>query len=139
MKLQRTVRIDAPPERVWQVISDVARWPEWTPSVRSVRRDDAGPLRVGSSADVETRGTPRSTWVVTQLEEGRSFWWESRATPRVAGGHVIEPDGDGARATLTIAPLGLLGAIFSPLIVWMSRANVEAEAAGLKARSEQPP
>ena len=137
MKIERSIHIDAAPERVWQVMSDVERWPEWTPSTKSVKRDDAGPLRVGSSARVELRGAPTATWVVTELEEGRGFWWVSRATPPVAGGHFVAADGEGSRATLTIAPRGVFGTIMSPLIVWLSRKNVEAEAAGLKRRSEE--
>jgi uncharacterized protein YndB with AHSA1/START domain len=137
VKLERTVHIAAPPERVWRVMSEVERWHEWTPSVIAVKRNDSGPLRVGSSAHMDLRGAPKATWTVTQLDEGRAFWWESDATPRVAGGHVIEPDGDGANVTLTIEPRGVVGALFSPLIVRMSRANVEAEAAGLKRRCEE--
>jgi carbon monoxide dehydrogenase subunit G len=137
MKLERRIHIDAPPARVWQVMADVERWPEWTPSVIAVRRNDDGPLRIGSSAEVDLRGTPKATWTVTQLDEGRSFWWESDATPSVAGGHIIEPDGDGANVTLAIHPRGIIGALLSPLIVRMSRANVETEAAGLKRRCEE--
>jgi hypothetical protein len=102
-----------------------------------VKRDDSGPLRVGSSARVELRAAPTATWVVTELEEGRGFWWVSRATPPVAGGHFVEPEDGGSRATLTIEPRGIWGTIVSPLIVLLSRKSVEQEAAGLKRRSEE--
>ena len=31
-----TVDIPAPPDRVWAVIADVERWPEWTPTVTRI-------------------------------------------------------------------------------------------------------
>ncbi|MEX0750485.1 MAG: SRPBCC family protein [Dehalococcoidia bacterium] len=137
MKLERTVHIAAPPERICHVMTDVERWPEWTSSVKAVRRIDDGPLRIGSSAEIELRGTPNATWVVKSFEAGRSFWPESQVTPSVAGGHVIEPAGDGADVRLTIQPRGLIATLLSPLIVRMSRANVEAEAEGLSRRGEE--
>jgi hypothetical protein len=139
VKLERTVHIDAPPGLVWQVMTDIERWPEWTPSTISVQRRDEGALRVGSEATVELRRAPKATWTVTTLDEGRSFYWRSapRFGPAVLAGHVIEPDGDGALVTLSIEPRGFVGALLSPLIVALSRANVEAEAAGLKRRCEE--
>jgi uncharacterized protein YndB with AHSA1/START domain len=35
--LEHSVEIDAPPERVWDLVSDVRRMPEWSPSVTSTR------------------------------------------------------------------------------------------------------
>ena len=33
MIVRDSVIIEAPVERVWEVFTDVDRWPEWTPSV----------------------------------------------------------------------------------------------------------
>jgi carbon monoxide dehydrogenase subunit G len=138
VKLVRSIHIEAPPERVWAVISDVERWTEWTPSVLSIKRLDSGPFRVGSEADIELRLSPRAVWTVTKLDEGRMFIWEAQTGGVVvSAAHIVEPDGGGTKATLTIEPRGVLGTILSPLIVWRSRKNVEAEAAGLKRRSEE--
>jgi len=42
-----SVDVDTAPARVWEVMSDVERWHEWTPSVRSIRLDH-GPFAIGS-------------------------------------------------------------------------------------------
>ena len=43
------VEIQAPPALVWEIMRDVKRWPEWTPTVTSVRLMHRA-LRVGSRA-----------------------------------------------------------------------------------------
>jgi uncharacterized protein YndB with AHSA1/START domain len=43
---EAATQIDAPPETVWSVISDIAAWPTWDREIRSVTFD--GPLAAGS-------------------------------------------------------------------------------------------
>ncbi len=122
------------------MLVDVERWPEWTPSVRSVVRQDSGVFGAGSSALLRLRGGPTSVWRVTAYEEGRSFTWATK-TPgvRASAGHVVERDGEGTRVTLTATTKGLLATLLAPLIVAVSLRNLRMEAEGLKARCEGSP
>jgi len=70
-----SVAIHAPPEWVWQVISDVERWPEWTASVTHVKLQTPGPLALGSRARVKQPKFPAAVWRVTALTPGQSFTW----------------------------------------------------------------
>jgi uncharacterized membrane protein len=132
-----TVQVDAPPHRVWEVMSDVERWPDWTPTVTSVRRTNAGPLRIGAKARVEQPRLPAATWVVTALADGRWFDWESRAPGvRVLARHAVEPNGDGSRVTLAVQFTGPIGSLIGHATAGLSRRYIALEADGLKRRAE---
>jgi uncharacterized membrane protein len=47
MITEDSVEIDAPAQLVWEVFSDVERWPEWTASVTSLVAQDGAGLAVG--------------------------------------------------------------------------------------------
>ncbi len=63
--VEQSIRIDveAPVQRVWEVLREVERWPEWTPTVTSVRRLDDGSAWLGPGFG---RSSPRvrrpSSW-----------------------------------------------------------------------------
>src|SRR6187455_1376317 len=68
-----TVDIAAPPARVWEVMSDVERWHEWTPSVTSITRGDNAPVGVGTKLTIRQPKFPPAFWKVTRVEPGRGF------------------------------------------------------------------
>src|SRR5262249_43332640 len=134
-----TIDIAAPADRVWQVMADVERWHEWTPSVIEVKRLDAGPLAVGSVAVIRQPKLPAALWKGTALEPNRGFTWINRSPGlRLVARHAAEPLGVGSRATLTLEMRGLFGGLFGRLSRSTTQKYLEWEARGLKARSEQP-
>ena len=131
--------IAAPPNRVWDVMSDVDRWHEWTPSVTSVRRLTEGPFAVGTRVVIRQPKFPPAIWKVTAIQPGRSFTWVSVAPGlRVIGHHAVEPTPTGSRATLSLDLQGILGGVWGMLTRRITERYIGYEAAGLKARSERP-
>ncbi len=134
IQIERTFHVAAPPADVWRALTDVERWPQWTASVRRLRREEEGSFGLGSSARMSLRGMiGASTWRVTFHEQGRAFAWENRTLGvHSIASHVVEPDGGDAKVTLTITQAGVGAALLRPLIASISRRNVEMEADGLK-------
>ncbi|MBI5288506.1 MAG: SRPBCC family protein [Chloroflexi bacterium] len=138
VRYEKTIEIAAQPAVVWEVIRDVERWPEWTPTMKYVRLREPGPLALGSTADVDVDGAGRSTLRVTEYTEGRSFTWSATVRGvRFAAAHIVEPAGAGSRATLWVEFRGVMAAIFAPMLRRTAHRNVDIEAEGLKRRSEE--
>lgn len=68
-----TIDIAVTPECVWSVMSDFEQWPQWTASVRSIRRLDDGPSRVGHRVVIRQPKFPPAIWKLTEFERGRHF------------------------------------------------------------------
>ena len=136
MDFSISVDITAPPDRVWAVMSDIEKWHEWTPSVRSITLRDPGALRTGSRAWVRQPKFPPAHWTVTEVGE-RSFTWVSRAPGMVVTArHSVTPIGTGSRATLSLNFAGIFGPFFGRLTRDINNRYLAMEAAGLKRRSE---
>ena len=136
-----TVDIDAPTERVWDVLTDIDRWSEWTDSVTSARRLDKGELRAGSRAELAQPRIPKGVWTVTMVEPGLSFNWEQTGPGvRTTARHRLEalPDG-GTRVHLAVEQAGWLGVTVGRFYRKLTDRYLAMESAGLKARSEGSP
>lgn len=134
----RTVAdIAAPPARVWEVMRDVTRWAEWTPSISAITPLTPGPFAVGSRVRIKQPRFPAAEWVVTALTEGEGFTWISRSPGvRVTADHRILPTSAGCRVTLSVTYAGLLGPLMGVLIRGTTERYLAMEAAGLTRRSE---
>lgn len=138
MAYSTSIDIDAAPEDVSEIISDVERWPEWTASITTVERLDEGPFAVGSQAKVKQPRLPTVVWTVTELTPDRGFVWVAKS-PGVEnrGIHRVEPAPGGAsRVTLGVEESGLVGKVAGLLLRRMTKRYVDMEAAGLKQRAE---
>lgn len=137
MHFSHHIEIDAPPSRVWPIMSDVERWHEWTASIRGIKRWGQGPLAVGQRALVRQPKFPPAVWTVTAVESGRSFTWESTGPGiHVTGVHRIEPTPAGSRVTLSLTYGGVLGKLLGRWTSGITNRYIAMEAAGLKRRSE---
>ena len=137
MRVEETVEIAAPPEKVWEVLADVENWPTWTASTRSVRRTSPGPSGVGSTVEIKQPRLPKIVWTITAFDPGRSFTWEAK-TPGVhsTGEHAITPTPTGSTVRLAFTQTGPLGGLLAVPMGPLIRSYVHTEATGLKTHCE---
>jgi uncharacterized membrane protein len=133
-----SIEIAAPPQLVWDVFSDVERWPEWTASVTSLTGQDGPVLAVGKRFAIKQPGMQKLVWEVTEIDPGSSWTWVQRSPGvLVTARHYVSAQPDGR--TLVRQQLdqrGFLGALVGRLMAKKTRRFLELEAQGLKARSE---
>ncbi len=138
MELGTSIDVAASPDRVWDVLVDVERWPEWTESASSVRSLETGSLAVGSRVEISQPRIPTGVYTVTALEPGRAFTWEQRQPGSTVSAHhacSLLPGG-GTRVELRVVMSGVLGGIVGRLYRGLTQRYLDMEAAGLKARAE---
>jgi uncharacterized membrane protein len=133
------VEIEAPAAVVWDVFSDVERWPEWTASVtRLVALDEPG-ISVGKRFEIKQPRMPKLVWEVTEVTPGASWTWVQRSPGglTVARHDVIAESDRHTKVRQQIDQRGPVGAMVGLFMRPMTKRYLELEAAGLKARSEQ--
>jgi uncharacterized membrane protein len=139
MRYETSTTTTAAPERLWAVLSDVEKWPDWIEVYEGVELQQPGPLKVGDTARVKQKGLAAGTWRVTEVEEQRVFAWEStQPGVRMVGRHVVRPVSGGSRLELSFEMTGWLSGIFGALLAKKTRAYVDLECARLTAVAAEP-
>lgn len=139
MLIQHTIEIAAPPKRVWDVMTVVERWPEWTSSVSRVEILDGAAMTVGSRVRIRQPRLAPAVWTVTTIKPERYFEWQSVVPGLTSiGGHRIEALGnERCRVVLSLEWKGPLAPLINLIYGGLSRRYVTTEAEGLKRRSER--
>lgn len=112
MRAETSIHIDAPPDRVWRLISDVTRMGQWSPiTYRCEWLDEATGPAVGARFKGYNKMSPAKWWTVcevTEAEPGKvfefrtidgTFNWGSRGREMTRWRYEFEPDGIGTRVT----------------------------------------
>ncbi|MFN8525713.1 MAG: SRPBCC family protein [Chloroflexota bacterium] len=123
MRGQVTVHMEAPPERVWDLISDVTRMGEWSPeTVRGEWTQGAtGPAVGARFVGHNKKGPARwaTTCEVVAADPGREFTFRVIGSNTVWGYRMAPSDGgsDVTEFWEAIGPDGVGGAIYRGLVV----------------------
>lgn len=93
--------VDAPPDAVWHILTDLDAWPKWGLTV-SAAKLDGNAFLLGAVGRVWTPVGVPLPFVISELDPGRTWGWDVAGVP--ATRHGVEPRGDGCRVWMS-APL----------------------------------
>jgi uncharacterized membrane protein len=134
-----SIEIAAPAALVWDVFSDVQRWPEWTASVTRLVALDGPGLAVGKRFEIKQPRMPKLVWEVTEVLPGTSWTWVQRSPggSTFARHDVVATTDSRTLVRQQLDQRGPIGALVGRLMHGMTKRYLELEAQGLKQRSEQ--
>ncbi len=150
-ELRAEAVVAAPPERVWELLTDFSRMPGWSPELVSMLPLKPGGLRVGQwYLGINRR--KGAVWptrsVLAVLEHGRAVAWDTRSS---GARWIWEIAAAGGTGTLVVhrrpvpQQLTLLSRLFAPAVLGGSASHADELEVGmrqtvarLKAAAEAP-
>lgn len=137
VRARHEIDIDAPLSVVWQLHTDVNRWPAWQTEITAAHLD--GAFQPGASFEWTSYGFTVVSTIYAVAEDARVLWggaaggitgvheWVFSQTP--AGVHVVTQESfAGAPVEADIA--GMQSALDSSLAAWLAHLKAAAEAQG---------
>lgn len=126
-RVDASIHIDSPPEKVWEVVMDPYRLSEWVTIHRRLRGADVGEPRIGFRMDqqVHLRGVSLDVhWELVECTPHRRAVWEGRGPARshARTEYALAAEDGGSTTRFRYhnefhAPLGPIGAIASRALV----------------------
>jgi uncharacterized membrane protein len=138
MRFEKSIDIDAPQQRVWDVLSDLEAWPQRIETVDTVELLTTAPITTGSRVRLKQPKLPEGIWDVTAWDAPSYFEWTQKMTGTTSiAGHRVEALGEErARLTLTLDMRGLLIPIMALFYKKLTNEYMNLEADGMKRAAE---
>ena len=138
MRFEKSIDIDAPQQRVWDVLSAVEAWPQRIETVDIVELLTRAPITNGSRVRLKQPKLPEGTWDITVWDAPSYFEWTQKTGGITSvAGHRVEALGEGgARLTLTLDMRGFLIPIIALFYKKLTNRYMNLEAEGMKRAAE---
>ena len=138
MHFEKTIEIDAPQQRVWDVLSDLEAWPRRIETVDVVELLTPAPITKGSRVRLKQPKLPEGTWDFTVWDAPSYFEWTQKTGGITSvAGHRVEAMGEGrALLTLTLDMRGFLIPVIALFYKGLTNRYMTREAEGMKRASE---
>jgi uncharacterized membrane protein len=138
MRFEESIEIEAAPQRVWDVLSDLEAWPQRIETVDVVELLTPLPLATGSQVRLKQPKLPEGTWDITVWDAPSYFEWRQKSGGMTSvAGHRVEPLGEGrSRLTLTLDMRGPLVPVVALFYRGLTNHYMTLEAQGMKRAAE---
>ena len=144
-RFTQSVHLDAPPQAVYDFVTNASLWPTWHPATRAVRDVPARPLVLGETMVEDIRAGWRheeATWRVTEYLPPRR-WTIAAQSPR---GHATvsydlqaETGGTRFERTCEFATVGPLSFLDGSLVQWLLRRQAARALENLRRKTSWAP
>jgi uncharacterized membrane protein len=138
VRFERSIDIDAPQQRVWDVLTDVEAWPQRIETVDTVELLTPGPIGQGSRVRLKQPKLGVGTWAITVWEAPSYFEWTQKTAgiTSIAGHRVDGLDDNRARLALTLDMRGLLSPVIALFFRKLTDDYMTLEVEGMKRAAE---
>ena len=138
MRFETSIEINAPQQRVWDVLSDLEAWPRRIETVDVVEVLTPAPFRSGSRVRLKQPKLPEGTWEITTWDAPSYFEWTQKTGGMTSvAGHRVDALGERhARLTLTLDMRGFLIPIVARFYKGLTNRYMNLEAEGMKRAAE---
>jgi uncharacterized membrane protein len=138
MRFERSIDIDAPQQRVWDVLSDLEAWPQRIETVDVVELVTPAPPGAGSHVRLKQPRLPEGVWEITVWDAPSFFEWRQQTggVTSVAGHRVEALEEGRSRLTLTLDMRGLLVPVVALFWKGLTNRYMTLEAEGMKRAAE---
>jgi carbon monoxide dehydrogenase subunit G len=138
MRFEKSIDINAPQQRVWDVLSDLEAWPRRMDTVEALELLTPAPLTKGSQVRLKQPKLSEGVWDVTVWDAPSYFEWTQKANgiSSVAGHRVERLDEGRSRLTLTFDMGGLLAPVFGRFYKGLTNDYMTREAEVMKQAAE---
>ena len=138
MHFEQSIDIDAPQQRVWEVLSDLEAWPQRIETVDAVELLTPAPVGEGSRVLLKQPKLGEGTWEVTVWDAPSYFEFRQKSGGvTTVAAHRVEALEEGrSRLTLTLDMRGLLVPVFGRLFKGLTNRYMTIEAQGIKRAAE---
>ena len=134
MRVERIMNIAAPPEDLYDVITDAGRLQDWVTIHEELVEAPPGSLKEGSELTQKLKLAGRRFtvhWTVVESERPRRVVWEGRGPVHSKASVIydLEPDGRGTRFSYANEyglPGGRLGRLAGPMVARATKGEMEA-------------
>lgn len=141
MRFEKSIDIEAPRQRVWDVLTDIEAWPRVIRLVEVAEVVTPPPLTVGGTVRLREHRLPEGLWDVTAWDAPASFEFTQKAggATTVVLHRVDALAGDRSRLTLDLEMRGLVVAVIGVFFKKTTQNHLDQQAEDLKRAAESTP